>query len=438
MAVKRVGWWPLVVAGVVGEAVYLAASLRLPWWRYAAHLQSWSQLLGGDWRPLAACLAGIGVLAAAYLWGWHLARRATAARRTRAVRRVVWAFTGLYAATAFWLLPITSDLFGYLVKAHLYTDLGQNPLEDAPLEGPRDRFVLAYQGPYAGYSSAYGPAWILLSAPATLGRYDVMGGLLYLKGLTAAAYLGCAWLLERLLRRLRPDGALTGLYLFAWNPLVVLLAVGDGHNDIVMMALALLAVWLLLRERWLPASVALALSIWVKYASVLLLPLFVIYAWRRLGQEPGARRWVVLSGSAGSMAAVTVLVFLPLWGEEGLSGLAGRFLRPANWPGSGSGLPSEAMVLGLVFFALAYLGLLWWLIGRDGACQDLCHGAFLALLLVFVLGAARSQPWHLIWPAALAGLSGRRWAWPVVAGLSVLLLAAQVWVEWGAPGWPTG
>jgi hypothetical protein len=276
VALKRAGWWPLLAAGVVSEAVYLAVSLRLPWWRYATHLQSWSQLLGGGWLPLAGCLAGIAVLAAAYLWGWRLVRRTAdvhrmsgvhrtaGVHRTEAARRLVWAFAALYAATVFWLLPITSDLFGYLVKAHLYTDLGENPLEDAPLEGPLDPFVLAYSGPYAGYSSAYGPAWTLLSAPATVGRYDLMGGLFYLKGLAAAAYLGCAWLVERLLRRLRPDDALSGLYLFAWNPLVVLLAVGDGHNDIVMMALALLAVWLLLREQWLSAAGFLALSIWIK------------------------------------------------------------------------------------------------------------------------------------------------------------------------------
>lgn len=432
MAPRGAKWWPLVAAGVAGEAVYLAVTLRLPWWHYAAHLQSWSELLGGGWGSFAACLIGIGVLAAAYLWGWRLVRRGKAARR------VVWAFAGLYAATVFWLLPITSDLFGYLVQAHLYTDLGRNPLEDAPLEVPLDRLLLAYQGPYAGYSSAYGPTWTLLSAPATVGRYDVAGGLLYLKGLAAAAYLGSAWLVERLLRRLRPADALLGLYLFAWNPLVVLLAVGDGHNDVVMMALALLAVWLLLREQWVPAFGVLALSAWLKYTSVLLLPLFLIYAWRQLAQRTGARRWPVLSRSLASGAAVTALVFLPLWGEEGVAGLVERFLQPASWPQGGSGLPAGALALGLGLFSLAYLGLLWWLVRRDRSCQELCHGAFLALLLAFVLGAARSQPWHLIWPAAFVGLSDRRWAWPLVAGLSVLLLAAQVWVEWGTPGWPIG
>ena len=43
------------------------------------------------------------------------------------------------------------------------------------------------------------------------------------------------------MHRLTPGAALEGLYFFAWNPLVLLMAVGDGHNDIVLVALVLLA-----------------------------------------------------------------------------------------------------------------------------------------------------------------------------------------------------
>lgn len=422
--------WPLAAAGVAGAAVYLLAAARLPWWRYAGHLQSWSQILGDGPKPLAACLAGIAILAAAYGVGWHLVRRG------QGPRRMVWAFAGLYAAILFWLLPITSDLSSYLVHAHLLTDLDRNPLEEAPLEAPPDRLVLAYPGPYANRSSVYGPAWTLLSAPATLGRHDLAGGLFYLKGLAAAAYLGCAWLLERTLRRVRPADALLGLYLFAWNPLVLLLGVGDGHNDLVMMALAMLALWLLSREQWPLAFGALALSAWVKYSSGLLLPLFGLYAWRRLEPRPRRDRWRVLSASGASAAAVSLAVLVPLWSEEGAAALVQRLLHPANWQRAGSGLPAWTLALGLGLLALAYLALIWWLARGERAYRQVGHAAFLALLLAFVLGAARSQPWHLIWPAALAGLSDRRWAWPLVAGLSVLLLGVQVWVEWGTPGWP--
>ena len=59
------------------------------------------------------------------------------------------------------------------------------------------------------------------------------------------------------------------------------------------------------------------------------------------------------------------------------------------------------------------------------------------------LPVARAMPWYFIWPAALAGLSTatvklggvrRHWPWSVVAGLSAILMAGQLWVEWGVPG----
>jgi alpha-1,6-mannosyltransferase len=373
-------------------------------------------------------LAACGVLTAAYLAGWR------SLRQTEVHRRIVWAFALLYALTLFWLLPITMDLFNYLTQAHQVTDIGANPLVDAPLEAGDDPLVRAYASQYALDPSVYGPAWTILSAPATLGRYDVAGGLVYLKALATLAFLGGSWLLERILRQLRPADALRGVYLFAWNPLVVLTAVGGGHNDIVMMGLLLLATYLLLRERWVWAFGLLAASVWVKYMSAVLLPIFGLYAWRTTGRQQRETRWPTALQAGGAMILVSAAVFCPFWSPEAFSGLVQRLFNPDNVAPSSSGFAVSALVLGFVLYAVAYLVLFWWLLRGRGSFQETLHGGFVALLLAFLFGAARAQPWHLIWPAALAGLSDRRWAWPVVAGLSVVMLVVQVWVEWGTPG----
>jgi hypothetical protein len=443
----------LLVAGLVSETVYLVVVVRLPWWRYGHSLHSWSQLLGRDLGMLAVCLAGVGVLAAAYLWGWQLVRKG------RGARWIVWGFAALYALTLLWLMPITSDVFAYLGHAHLFTDLGLNPLQISPRDVAGDGLLQAYPTHYASYPSIYGPAWVLLSAPGTLGPHDVVGGLSYLKGLAAVAYLGCAWLLERLLRQRRPAAALEGLYCFAWNPLVLLMAVGDSHNDVVMMALVLLALWFLLREWWVAAFGALALSVWIKAVAAIYVPLFFIYALgarlTRLGTPSTGREGLTQAGSdisdgvlqerdcphwmaavAGGLAlvGVSLLVLFPFWDPQLLPGMVGRLLRPANWQVGATALSARGLVLGLLLFALVYLVLAWRFVRRRRSFGRLASASFCVSLLAFLLGAARSQPWHLIWPAALAGLSDRRWAPAVVAGLSFVMLAAQLWVEWGAPG----
>jgi hypothetical protein len=403
----------------------------LPWWRYGGTLNTWSQLLGTGAGAFGICLVGLAVLFVAYLWGWRLVRAG------RADRRIVWGFAVLFAATLFWLMPITSDLFTYVSQAHLFTDLGVSPLVVAPLDMIGDRLILAYPALYATNPSVYGPAWTLISAPGTLGPHDVVGGLFYLKGLALIAYLGSVWLVEQICRQIRPAAALDVLYRFAWNPLVLLMAMGDGHNDMAMMAVVLLAFWLLLQERWVLAFGALALSVWIKYVSMVFAPLFVIYVLRARSAgegEPARARYSALVGGALAAMGVSLLAFVPFWNEDLLSGLVVRLARPVNWQSEATGLSSWILGLGLLLFVVAYAVLAWQFLREPGSLQRLLNVSFTVSLLAFVLGAARSQPWHLIWPVALAGLSDRRWAWPVVIGLSVLLLAGQVWVEWGAPG----
>lgn len=417
----------LLGAGVLGEVVYLAVTVRLPWWRYGGTLNNWSRILGQGWEAFAACSVGIGVLVTAYLVGWY------AIRGESGVRGIVWGFAILFAVTLFGLMPITSDLFTYLSQSHLFTDLGANPLLTAPLEFEKDPLVQAYPTFYASRPSVYGPAWMLLSVPGTLGWYDVAGGLFYLKGVVVAAFFGCAWLLERILKRIRPTVVVDGLYLFAWNPLVLLMAVGDGHNDIVMMAFVLLAFWLLLYERWVLAFGALALSVWIKYVSAIFFPLSVLYTWQRFARQEKRRR-IVLGGSVLMAMGISVLVFVPFWRFEWIVYGVERLLRPVNWHGNVTELPAWILGWGLLLFVVALMVLGRRFVQEEGSFRRLMDFSFLVSLLAFLLGAARSQPWHLIWPAALAGLTERRWAWPVVVALSVLMLVVQVWVEWGAPG----
>lgn len=424
MVLRRGG---LVIAGLVSVAVYLIAAWRLSWWSYGGRLHSWVELLGEERSSLGFCLAGIGVLMAAYLWGWYVVRQGGGKRW------VILGFAGLFAVTLFWLQPITSDLFSYLSRAHLLTDLRGNPLVDAPLDF-EDALVQAYPTFYATRPTVYGPAWLLISAPGTLGRHDVVTGLLYLKGLAVVAFLGCVVLLEQILLKVRPLAGLEGLYLFAWNPLVLLLAVGDGHNDIVMMALVLLALWLLMREVWLLSFCTLALSAWIKYVSFVFFPLFALYAWRRLGHLPAKRRWNLMAEAGLVLVSVSLLAFAPFGGFDSLPGVAERILWPANWRSGPSDLAAWASAAGLVLFAVAFAILARWLQRGELSFQQLGDACFAASLLAVLLGAARSQPWHLIWPAALAGVSERRWAWAVVVGASVFMLGVQVWAEWGGAG----
>jgi hypothetical protein len=134
------------------------------------------------------------------------------------------------------------------------------------------------------------------------------------------------------------------------------------------------------------------------------------------------------------VGGLSLFFFVPLGSVRWVPGLVDRLFRPANWVWEAGSLPTLLLVGGMAAFVIVYVTLMRRLTRDSLSFQSLMDAGFLVSLMAFAFGMARSQPWHLIWPAALAGLSARRWAGPVVAVLSMVMLGAQVWVEWGVPG----
>jgi len=130
---------------------------------------------------------------------------------------------------------------------------------------------------------------------------------------------------------------------------------------------------------------------------------------------------------------VSVAVAAPLVRLEGIAGIVERLFHPSNWRGASPATVPVILTVGLLLFLLAWGALLVQAWRGNGSFQQLVNGSFLALLLVFLLGTVRSQPWHLLWGAALAGLSDYRWAPAALVSLSGLMLAVQVTVEWATP-----
>ena len=96
------------------------------------------------------------------------------------------------------------------------------------------------------------------------------------------------------------------LALFAWSPLLVIEAAGNGHNDIVMMVFVMGSLILLLQRRPLFAFPLLALGIVIKYAVGSLIPLWAAlllmhYCWRL---QPGEKFDLQLPRSRADLRAL--------------------------------------------------------------------------------------------------------------------------------------
>ena len=180
------------------------------------------------------------------------------------------------------LYPITAlDVALYVVRARLWAFYGGSPMLAVPANFPQDPYI-GLSGEYGKEVSPYGPLWELIAqVPIRLGLFDIGTGILAMKIISLLSYIGMALLIGWYARTSRAQplqqegiNPLTAMTFFALNPLVLLEAIGNGHNDMLMLALMTLGLVLWQRDRWAWATFALTLATLVKMTGLIFMPLF--------------------------------------------------------------------------------------------------------------------------------------------------------------------
>lgn len=168
---------------------------------------------------------------------------------------------------------LSSDIFNYLTTAKVLFTYQENPYIVMPIEFIGDPNLLFTHA--ANKIALYGPVWIALSGvPYYLGFGNVLLVLLNFKILAIFFYLGLIWIIHKLTKNDLP------VILFALNPLVIIEVLIGNHNDVVMMFMTLFAFFLLKRKKILLACLFLIFSILIKYATIFLLPIFIMIAYK--------------------------------------------------------------------------------------------------------------------------------------------------------------
>lgn len=321
---------------------------------------------------------------------------------------------GLIALFALSPPLLSLDLFSYISYARLGAEHGFNPYAHPPAAIPADEAAMRVRD-FSDAVSVYGPVFTLLSYPLAL--LGVPAALWSLKAIAAASLAAIAVLCARLarLRGLAPEPAVA---LVALNPLMLVHLVGGGHNDALMILLAMLAVAAALTARPALAGVGLVAAIAVKAAGALYAPFAIV------GSPAAERRRMLLALLAA--AAATAVAGLAAFGPGVLEavGVAGgnqdtisHWSVPATLArASGTDVDAIRAVL-----AVAYAASLFALLLAAARGADWVRAAGWAAFGLLV-ASAYMAPWYLIWLLPLAAISRDRWL--VVA--SVALTALQV------------
>lgn len=167
------------------------------------------------------------------------------------------------------------DLFNYIFDAKIITHYHQNPYLHKALDFPGDPMLSFMHWTDRVYP--YGPAWLGLTVPLSFVGANIFIITFYLfKLLMTGSFLLSAWFIEKICEKTKTTNSLFALAFFALNPLVMIESLVSAHNDIVMMCFALLAVYLVVHQKYVWSIFSLIVSIAVKFATAIMVPFYLV------------------------------------------------------------------------------------------------------------------------------------------------------------------
>ena len=208
----------------------------------------------------------------------------------------------------------STDVFLYMdvgwAQTHYHLNPYTNVLRDIPgVESDSmidPAWMRTNKNPWLDLPFVYGFTFALITRGiAWLGHGRWWLTLVLFKLLNVGAYFSTAalvWIAARKLNQPRPD---VSLYLFTWSPLILLHHIANAHNDILMGCLIVLAVTLVVLGRAAWAAPVLVVAAMLKYATLPLIPVVLIY----VGMTRGWRRATISAMGAASVAALLSLPY---------------------------------------------------------------------------------------------------------------------------------
>jgi hypothetical protein len=368
-------------------------------------------------------------------------------------RRTVIA-AALAASALLWTsFPVGSkDVFLYALFGKVWGTYHANPYQIPPATFPGDPWLEYARTLGAQRPAPYGPLFLWQAwAGNALARSHLWLAAWAHKAVATFALAAALLVAMRFLRVVRVQQPWHIMTLLALNPLLLFESAGNGHNDAVMLLLLVAGLFWHVRggtHRSVLAPAILSLAVWYKWYAVLLMPAFVIDAYRVDGRQV-VWRWIF----SACVSAVVFGGFLMAPLADGTPVLLGRLIGHENlrtvfplqlspplaallWVCQTTGLVDQGgnlfwfdSIRSVVFAAtiLAALGCQWR--GVLTLVQSVCVLALaLAMFALSIL-----WPWHLLVPVAFALLSAARpWILLALALTCLGLLSYFFTFAWAA------
>lgn len=329
-------------------------------------------------------------------------------------------------AVALWSLPLlvavpiySRDMYAYVGQGRLVLN-GGDPYSDG-ISSISNWFQLGSDSMWAEDGTPYGPVFIWFEALSVGAAGQSVEWAIFNLRLFAVMGLMLALIFTPLLARQHGIDPGRAQWLATANPLVLISYVASGHNDVIMVGLALGAVYFAIRRNGVLAVILLTLSVGIKPITIVLLP-FIGMMWAGNGSS-WAKKFLYWCYSGGIFLAIMTVIGMlngygfgwvkvmlgtgtgyTFWSPVGfiqmlLGNLGNAFSFDHDFLASvvklAGRLSSVALVLILIFK------------GKDSQLTIRMTMAFTALVILSPV----IHPWYLLWLLPFFAAIGIRDGW---------------------------
>jgi alpha-1,6-mannosyltransferase len=331
---------------------------------------------------------------------------------------------GASAATS----PRTSnDVWSYSMYGRMVTEHGVSPYDHTPADFPHDHFLRRVSPRWLHRASVYGPAFVAIAALGTwIAGPSPLVARLYFQLFAAFALAAVLVLVWRTTHRVSAV-AFLGL-----SPVLAVIVVNGGHNDILIGLLILAATLVAARRRFATAGALVGLAALVKLTAGLALVGLLLWAWRH-----HLRRAAVRSiAAAASVLAVGYLPFLQgashvltssdktATNSSPWNGIIDRLLRHDAWRNVPNPLAPNDTLIAFFYVGTVAVLVIAVVVGQRAARRSRPDEAIGTSLAAYPVAAEYSYPWYAAWGLPVFASDGLRPLGAVVWVQSVVMLAA--------------
>lgn len=301
------------------------------------------------------------------------------------------------------ILPyLSSDIFYYMGDSWLAAKYNENPyyttVKDLQDNGINDE-ILNNTGYWKYTTSIYGPLWnsiakILVSF--SFGNITI--ALFVFKIVSYLIHILNSYLVHKITQSNKY------MLLYGLNPLVLIELLSNVHNDIYLILFILVALYFLIRKKYIYFTIIfMALSICIKYSTVLMVPFILIYCFRN--NSIPKRILYCLAGGL-SILAIVVIFYLPYYRDMTI--FTNMLVQDGKYTQSfmallmikleGNSLFSMINSLKLPVFAIIYLSTVTIALFCKKISLSFIIKKYNFIMLIFIFIVLTTfQKWYILW-----------------------------------------